>query len=424
MDATSERSGWASVGARLDRCIRCGLCLPACPTYGLFKSEMDGPRGRIALMRALAEGRASPQGAAREHLDLCLGCRACEAACPSGVEYGALLGHARGVLTSAARPGLAARLARWLGLRQLLPHPRRLRALARATRWARRCGLLALAARLPGLPAGLRRLAALVPPAPDVGRLPRRATPSGGQRKGRVALFRGCVQDAFLGRVNAATVRVLRRNGFEVWVPPAQTCCGAAAHHVGETPLARELARRNLAAFAEETCDAVVTNAGGCGAMLAEYGELLGGSAEEAAALDFGARVRDVSELVTERPAGAGSGPCRLAYADSCHLRFGQRVVEPPRALLRSLPGAELVELRHPEVCCGSAGVFNLLQGPTADRLLREKVEDIRASGVAVVATSNPGCQLQIARGVREAGLPVEVAHFVELLDRAYASAD
>jgi len=413
-----------ATGALLDRCIRCGLCLPACPTYGLFKSEMDGPRGRLILMRALADGRARPAGPAREHLDLCLGCRACEAACPSGVEYGELLGRARELLATANRPAAPARLARWLGLRQLLPHPRRLRWLARGVRWARRLGLLTLARRLPGAPSALRRMAALAAPAGGPAGLPE-LTPAIGERRGRVSLFRGCVQDAFLGRVNAATARVLGHNGFEVRVPRGQTCCGAAAHHLGEPALARELARRNLEAFAGGAGEAVVTNAGGCGAMLAEYGQLFAGHPEAEAARAFAARVRDVTELLAGHlvaPKGSCAG--RVTYADSCHLRFARGVADPPRDLLRALPGLDLVELDRPEVCCGSAGVFNLLQGETADRLLADKVADVRESGAAIVATSNPGCQLQIASGVRAAGLAVEVAHVVELLDRAYAAAD
>ncbi len=423
--------------ARLDECIRCGLCLPACPTYEVARTEMEAPRGRIALMRAAADGRVDAGGAFREHLDSCLGCRSCETACPSGVRYGALLERAREAIEAERPRSRFERFARWLALRQLLPHRRRLRALASLARAAQALGLIGLARKelLPVTPKGgkrnlLRRAVALAPPL-DGGRpADRRPAPALGEKRGTVALFRGCVQDAFLGRVNAATVRVLQRNGFEVHFPAGETCCGAAALHLGETELARELARRNVEAFDAGDCHpeggraeylALVSNAGGCGALLKEYPRLLEGVAESEAGR-FAAKVRDAGEFLAENlhvaPDAVVAG--RATYADSCHLRHAQGVAAAPRELLARVPGLELVELERPEHCCGSAGVYNLVRPEDADRVLDLKMKDVAATGAGVVVVTNPGCQLQLEAGVRRAGLDAEVLHLMELLDRAY----
>ncbi len=462
----------AAVARRLDGCIRCGLCLPACPTYAVFRTEMDAPRGRLALMRAVWEGRAAAAGAVEEHLDLCLGCLACETACPSGVEYGALLHATRERREPQRARTVAARLARWVLLRHVLPRRRVLRALSAALAVSERLGLLELARHARWLPAGPRRLAALVPdrprrfrvppaapasaspappppttaslapppsppaspsvrapsvPVPPRG-LPAQQSPSpapSGERRAIVALFRGCVQDALLGEVNAATVRVLERHGFEVRVPPGQSCCGAAAYHAGETALARETARCNLAAFDSGDHAAVVSNAGGCGAMLAGYGSLFEGDPAAGCARRFAETVRDVSQLLagSPTPVPAGRVEARATYVDSCHLRHAQGVADPPRALLRRIPGLELVELERPDDCCGSAGLYNLTHGETADAVLDRKLADVRATGASLVVTTNPGCQLQLLDGVRRAGLEAEVVHLVELLERSHAAA-
>lgn len=411
---------------RLGRCIHCGLCLPACPTYEVFGTEMDAPRGRIALMSAVADGRTTPDGSFAEHIGLCLGCRACETACPSGVEYGSLLDTARALVETERKRSLGERLARWLGLRALLPHRRRLRLAAGLARLAQRTGLIALARSVPFLPARAHKLAALLPR--PIRRAPEslEVAPAHGEVRGRVAFFRGCVQDAFLGDVNAATVRVLQRNGYEVHFPPAQTCCGAAAHHVGESVIARELAERNLAAFDLEAFDALINNAGGCGSMLKEYPALFAkGSDQERKAEAWSARVRDVCEFLAENLNAEPAGRIdeTVVYADSCHLRHAQRVVTQPRQLLRSIPGLELVELEHPDACCGSAGVYNIVESDTADRVLDSKMMDLRNSGARIVATTNIGCHLQLLFGARRAGLDLEVRHVVELLDQAYAAA-
>ncbi len=407
--------------AGLDACIRCGLCLPACPTYAVARTEMEGPRGRIALMRAAADGRVGAGGAFREHLDSCLGCRSCETACPSGVGYGALLEQAREAIEAERPRSRTEVFARWLGLRQLLPHRRRLRALAALARAARAIGLMRRL-EAESAPAPLRRAAALLPP-PDGdrgGSTGRRPASALGGKRGTVALFRGCVQDAFLPAANAATVRVLQRNGYEVHFPAGETCCGAAALHLGEKELARELARRNIEAFGGADYDAIVSNAGGCGAMLKEYPHLLAEVGRGPRM--FARKVCDVSEFLAERlhvtPEIAVEG--RATYADSCHLRHAQKVVQAPRDLLRQIPGLEVVELARPDFCCGSAGVYNLLRPDDADRVLDVKMDDVRATGADLVVTTNPGCQLQLLAGVRRAGLDARVVHLVELLDQAY----
>ncbi len=387
---------------------------------------MDGPRGRIALMRAAAEGRIGLEGALRQHLDLCLGCRACETACPSGVQYGALLERARADLAEQHRAGPVERGIRRLALRELMPRRGRLRGLARVSGPMQRIGLTRLAVRLPGLPRWLRTLADLLPPELRDVHAPMGVTlPAQGARRGRVFFLAGCVQDAFLGHVNAATIRVLQRCGYEVTIPAGQTCCGAAALHLGDREDARRLARQNIDACRGDS--AIISNAGGCGAALKEYGHLLHDDREyAAAAADFAARVQDVSEFLAAQPERPAARPLnlRVTYADSCHLRHGQRVAAEPRALLASLPGVELVELERPDMCCGSAGVYNIVQAETADCVLDAKMKDVAATGAQVVVVTNTGCHMQLVHGVRRAGLDVRVMHLVELLDRAYADGE
>ena len=409
---------------KLDQCIHCGLCLPACPTYSVLQLEMDSPRGRIALMRAAGEGRIAATGAFAEHIDLCLGCRACETACPSGVHYGALLETTRAVIETQRRPSPLVRAVRWIGLRQLMPQRRRLRLLARGLWLYQRLGLSSLAQRLP-LPPALRTMEAMTPPV-DLDYLDERTpAPALGAQRGKVAFFTGCVQDAFLHKVNRATVRVLQRNGFAVHFPQAQTCCGAASLHTGEPDFARELARRNVDAFGGDDYLAIINNAGGCGATLKEYGELLKDDPAYAVrAQAFVEKVQDISEFLAvhlHNPP-AGRVQVRAVYVDSCHLRHGQKVVKQPRALLKAIPGLELVELSQPDMCCGSAGIYNLLQAAMANQVLDAKLADIRAANPGVIVTANTGCYMQMVYGVKRAGLGAAVVHVVELLERAYAA--
>lgn len=409
------------------QCIHCGLCLPACPTYAVFHTEMDSPRGRIALMQAAADGRIGLEGGFQTHIELCLGCRACETACPSGVQYGALLEAARATLAAEVQLGLVGRFAGWLGLRQLMPHPKRLRWLARALRLYQVSGLQQAVRGLNILPTRLRAMEGLLPPLPATYPDYRRPAPAVGQKRGEVALLTGCVQDAFLAGVNAATVRVLQRNGYEVHFPAGQTCCGAAQLHQGDQELAQDLARRNINACLGRDYTAIISNAGGCGATLKQVDHLLADDPLYAErAKTFVGKLQDISEFLVDhlhRPP-TGRLDLRVTYADSCHLRHGQKVVRPPRQLIQAIPGVELVELRQPEMCCGSAGVYNIVQPETAGDVLNAKLADIAGTKAQVVVATNTGCHMQLLYGVRQAGLRAEVLHLVELLDRSYARAD
>jgi glycolate oxidase iron-sulfur subunit len=399
--------------ARLSECVHCGLCLEACPTYVELGTEADSPRGRIHLIRGLEEGTLRPTSEVVRHLDLCLGCRACETACPSGVRYGQIIEQARAYLDEAYRRPWWDRARRRL-IAALFSRPERLRAFLTPLRGVQRLGLWRVAQAL--LPA-----AALLPPLEDAGQ-PAAVHPASGDEKMRVGLLLGCVAREIFPRTTEAAIRVLTRNGVRVDVPPTQACCGALHLHGGDPESARALARRNLDAFPPEY-DAVIVTAAGCGAAMKEYGELLAGDERYAErARRFAARVRDVSEvlagLALESPGNAR--PQRVTYHDACHLAHGQRVREEPRALLRRIPGLELVELPESDVCCGSAGSYNLTEPAMARRLLERKLDHIAATGASCVVAANPGCILQIRAGLACRGLDVRVVHPVELLDEAY----
>ena len=416
----------ARAWAGLDPCVHCGFCLPACPTYEVTADEADSPRGRIVLMRALARHELPADDAALAlHLDRCLGCRACEGVWPSGVAYGPALEAARSRIARARGQSAALLAGLWL-----LARPARQRVL-----WA-----LARAARATRVPETLVRGAArsigTAPPPPAVLALamlaatrPRNGREAGVPDAGRgavtVALFRGCVMDGLFGHVHDATVRVLARNGLAVTEVRGQACCGALAAHAGEEGAARELARANVLAFDAAAPGApIVTNSAGCGAMLKAYGEILADEpaplAERARA--FAARVRDVSELLAERgPRRAGPLPLRVAYDAPCHLHHAQKVVDAPLAVLRAIPDLELVPLEGSDRCCGSAGIYSLLQPHLSLEVLELKLGAIAAAAPDVVATGNPGCLMQIGAGALLSGLRVELRHPVELLDRAYA---
>ena len=409
----------------LNQCVHCGLCLPACPTYAVFGTEMDAPRGRIALMRAASDGRIELDGVFRAHISLCLACRACEPACPSGVKYGALIETARVAIEHTHKPGIVERAIRRLALREMMPRVNRLRWMARAMRVYQRLGLQKLVRGLNILPKNLRAMEALLPPLPARYSSYRGIAPALGKRYGKVAFFYGCIQDAFLADVNAATVRVLQRNGYQVHFPTRQTCCGAAQLHVGEEALTRDLARQNVDVFLAADYAAVIVNAGGCGATLKEYAHLLRDDAAYAdKARRFVERVQDVNEFLAEHLNATPKGRlnARVTYADSCHLRNAQKVVKPPRDLLRAIPGIELVELAQPDRCCGSAGVYNIVEAETADMILDAKMVDIAETGADTIAVTNTGCHLQLLAGVRRTRLNARVAHVVELLDESYTA--
>jgi glycolate oxidase iron-sulfur subunit len=413
--------------AKLNQCVHCGLCLQSCPTYAAFGTEMDNPRGRIALMRAASAGRLTLEdfnGAFAKHISLCLACRACETACPSGVKYGFLVEGARLAVEANRHPGNGERFMRWLGMRQMMPHKGRLRLAARAV-WAYQAtGAQRLVRRLGFLPKSLKAMDAILPSVVPHYYDYRKPALALGEKQGRVGFFVGCIQEAFLSQVNVATIHVLQINGFEVHFPAGQTCCGAAQLHVGDEALTRDLARRNIDAFLAEDCSAIICNAGGCGATLKEeYVRRFKDDpiyAERAAR--FSSKVKDITEFLVDHlnVPPRGELKVRAAYSDSCHLRHAQKVVKQPRALLRQIPGLQLVELRLPDRCCGSAGVYNIMQIDTANQVLDSKLADIAATKADLIVVSNAGCQMQLLAGARRSGLESEVLHVVEVLDRSY----
>lgn len=401
----------------LQQCIRCGMCLEACPTYMLTGLETESPRGRIHLMDALARGRIEATERATVHLDRCLGCRACEAVCPSGVQYGRLIELARAQLAPARRSRLQDLL-----LRQVVARPRVLGAVAAVASLYERTGLRALLHRTGlarRLPRGLRRLESLYPPLTRPRYHPPAAPPA---PTGRVALLLGCVMRIAYGDVHTAAARVLARLGEEVVDVPGQACCGALHAHAGDREAARELARRAIEAFEHADVDAVVVDAAGCGAHMKHYGELLADDpAWSARASALASKVRDVTEHLASRdlPASVGSLVLRATYQDACHLAHAQGIRRQPRALLRRVEGLELVEMPDADVCCGSAGTYNITEPEYADALQAAKVAAILSTGADAVVSANPGCMLQIQAGLRASGSRMPVLHVVEVLDRA-----
>jgi glycolate oxidase iron-sulfur subunit len=409
---------------RYQECVHCGLCTASCPTYVETCDENDSPRGRIYLMRAVADGRLEMGPGVRKHLELCLDCRACETACPSGVQYGRMIEPFKIALQKSAPSGEKTSLLQRMILHHLFPYANRVKLALAPARflqrigaidWAERVGLTRL------LPPSLRRLQAMLPKLTSgSGRLPE-VLPPIGPKRARVALFLGCVADAMFPETNAATARVLQQNGCEVVIPPTQACCGAIHYHSGVEEPALELARQNMAAFKLDEVDAIIVNAAGCGAMLKEYAHILPG-AEHDAADRFTAKVKDISEfLMALGPiAPRNPLPMKVTYHDACHLCHAQQIRSQPRALLAMIPGLQLVPLEESEICCGAAGTYNLTQPEMSERLGRRKMDHIEATGAEMVVTGNVGCILQIARKIKERGRPMEVAHPIDLLDRAY----
>jgi glycolate dehydrogenase iron-sulfur subunit len=390
----------------IDDCVHCGFCLPTCPTYVLWGEEMDSPRGRIALMQL---GHEQPELSPEmvTHFDRCLGCMACVTACPSGVKYDLLLQETRPQVERNHRRSLADRAFRKL-LFATFPHPGRLRALAPGTPIARR--LAPLLKRLPRL-RGMLELAPAVSPRAAFARLPER-TPAQGERRGTVGFLQGCVQRVFFNHVNEATVRVLAAEGFEVHAPRRPRCCGSLQQHTGYEEAARDRARETIDAFANY--DTVVVNAAGCGSGMKDYGHLLATPEAEA----FAGKVRDVHELLAEAGPRAERGEVRMrvAYHDACHLAHAQGIRSQPRELLRGIPGLEVIEPAEWELCCGSAGVYNLLEPEAAAELGKRKAGNLMATGAEAIVAANPGCALQIARHLER---PLPIYHPMELLDRS-----
>jgi len=402
------------MAAAIGSCVHCGFCLPTCPTYATMGEEMDSPRGRIFLMKEVLEGELELE-AALPFVDNCLGCQACETACPSGVAYGELITPFRAYAEERRTRAPLERARRALLLRTL-PHPRRMRAAARLGRLARPLRRL--------LPDALAPMVELLPERlPPAQPLPA-LHPAQGERRARVALLAGCAQQALDPDIGWATLRVLARNGVETVVPPAQGCCGALPLHAGAAGQARTLARRNLDAFPDDV-DAVVVNAAGCGSGMKEYGLLFAGEPEAGRAKALAARVVDVSVFLAElglREAPPPlARPARIAYQDACHLAHAQRVRAQPRELLRAVPGVTLVESDEWELCCGSAGTYNVEKPDVAARLGERKARNLLAAGADVVAGANIGCLTQVRAHLRTLGADVPVLHVVQALDRAYA---
>jgi len=412
--------------------MHCGMCLPTCPTYDTTRRERNSPRGRIALMRAIADGALGVTHEFAEELSYCLGCLACQTACPAGVNYAEAFEAARSdIEISGAQPGLARKFWRGLTLGFLFLHPRALRTAGRLTGLYQRSGLESLARRLGVvrlLPPALRRLEPQTPriaPRFSNALIAPREAPSESARY-RVALLTGCVQDLVFPDVNRDTADVLLANGCAVDTPPVQPCCGSLHAHNGDLDGARVLARRMIDLFPPDRYDAIVSNAGGCGSHLRHYGPLLAHDARyrDRARL-WDTRLRDVHEWLVEigcRPPQASpfSGQTTITYHESCHLVHGQKVARQPRALLKLLPGVSLVELAESSWCCGAAGIYTITQPEQAERLLGRKTANVMSTGASWVATANPGCQLQVARGLDAAGADINVAHPVSLLARAY----
>jgi glycolate oxidase iron-sulfur subunit len=406
----------ADASAGIDACVHCGFCLQACPTYLSLEDENDSPRGRIVLMHALVEGTLPVDDPdVRTHIDRCLGCRACETACPSGVPYGHLLEATRATLT-AKQPN--APIAR--AILFTFAHPALLSLAMLGGRIARALRLSSLLSRLPGrFGFAMAMLEATRAP---IGRAAYR--PAGDDSRGSATLLTGCVMEGLFTETNRATERTLAANDYAVVPTSGQRCCGALHAHAGDADTARALARHNIAAFETSGTDYIVVNAAGCGAMMKEYEHLLADDAEwrhRAAALS--ARVRDVSELLADAgPLPGGALDLTVTYDAPCHLLHAQRIATPPLRVLGAVPGLALVPLEGSEHCCGSAGIYNLVEPEVSDTVLAPKLARIADTRASLVATGNPGCLMQIGAGLRQAGSRVRVVHPVVLLDASYAS--
>jgi glycolate oxidase iron-sulfur subunit len=394
-------------------CIHCGLCLSSCPTYLETGNENDSPRGRIYLMRAVQDGRLPVAGTAVRHIDLCLGCRACEAVCPSGVPYGDLLEHTRDhVEKNYSRP-IFQQFLRRIVIEKIFPFPGRMRAAllpARFAKWTR------LEKILPGF---AREALSLVPADARGAVLPEISPATTQPRKGRVGFIRGCVMNVMFGPTNLNSIRLLNAAGYDVVTPGAQECCGALYAHSGNMERARQCARANIAAFEQLDCDAIIINAAGCGSSLKEYGNWLG----DDPAKKFGAKVKDLTEWLVSSgflsTARINQSSGRVTYHDACHLAHAQRITQQPRDLVKAVAGKTFVDLPEADVCCGSAGTYNLTEPAMAERLQRRKTGNILKTGADLVITSNPGCMLQIRAGLEKAGSRAQVMHIADYLAQA-----
>jgi glycolate oxidase iron-sulfur subunit len=419
----------------VQQCMHCGMCLPTCPTYDATKLERNSPRGRIALMRAVADDRLPATAAFADEMYFCLGCLACMTACPAGVNYAELFEHARaeaeesGVMDSPKRKWLRLVTLRWLFM-----DLQRLKLVGRIMRFYQDLGfqrLIRASGILRLLPKRLRELEAMTPTvqAQFSDGLIAPVTPPAAAKRYRVAVLTGCAQDLVFSDINRDTVEVLARNGCEVITPPEQNCCGSLHAHNGEWTLAQQLARKQIDQFPPEQFDAIITNAAGCGSHLKHYAKLLADDPAYVKRAElWDAKVKDIHEWLDAigfvPPAKNGQEMQSVTYHEACHLCHGQKITAQPRNILRAIPHLKLVELTESTWCCGSAGIYNLIQPEMAGDLLERKTKHIKSTGAQIVATGNPGCLLQVLNGVRKEGLDVRVAHPISLLAEAYRSTD
>ena len=414
-------------------CVHCGLCTAACPTYVETGNEADSPRGRIYLMRQVIDGALELDETVKGHLDLCLNCRACETACPSGVQYGRLIEPFREHMAH-LEPGRPLKslnaLQRWM-LFTIFPSRFRTRlalAPARLSQWTGLDWLLRKSGALNLLPRSLRTMHGMLPGLkPHYGRLPE-VLPAEGPVRARVGLFLGCVADAIYPQTTYATAKVLQKNGCEVWIPRNQGCCGALHYHAAEEVPARELAAKNCEAFGMtgpdwQKLDAIITNAAGCGAMLKDYSHMMHGHPLSEAADRFNAKVKDISEFLYELGPIKPTHPLNITatYHDACHLRHAQQIQKPPRSLLELIPGLKLVPLNESELCCGAAGSYNLTQPDMAEKLGDRKVDNIRATGSKAVFMGNVGCLMQVSRHLKQVAPDIWTAHPIDALWASYS---
>jgi len=427
-DKTQEHATPQGIAAldlpELYQCVHCGLCLNQCPTYRALQLEPESPRGRIHLVKAAAEGRIELNERFAEHLYLCLLCRACESACPSGVQYGHIAEAAREQL---GPPGSElGRAVLNFVFTQMLPYRNRLRFAFALLRLYQRSGLQRIARLF--LPKKLAEMEQLLPAIPSRFFKPHAGiAPAIGARRARIAMLDGCVMPLLFGSVNNATVRVLQRNGCDVIFPSQQSCCGALNVHNGETTAAKQMARRNIDAFLDADVEAVIVNAAGCGATMKEYGHLLRDDPDyRDKAERFSARVKDAGEFLADLGLVGELHPVEMTvtYQDPCHLVHGQRIRNQPRKLLQAIPGLKLVEMEGADRCCGSAGIYNLTHSGMSQHLLKEKMQSIAATGSEAIVAPNPGCMLQLRSGASRFGPDLKVYHLMDLLDRAYRQAD
>jgi len=418
--------------ADLMRCIHCGLCLQQCPTYRILGTEMDSPRGRLHLIRDVADKQRNLSADVIKHLDLCVSCQACESVCPSGVKYGYLLGMARAQIAKQSKPGAVEKVVKWAAFDQLISHPLRMRVFGWGLKLYQRLGIQWLVRKMGVLKLGIfpKLLGSMEGILPPLGRFynpprTREIAPTGAETK-RVGFLTGCIMPLAFGETQEATVRVLSRNGCRVIVPDGQVCCGALHAHFGEREKAKDLARRNIDVFEKAKVDFVVSDAAGCSAMLKEYGELLADDPAYAERAEhFAKKVRDVTEFLASLPITPPTHAinARVTLQEPCHLAHAQKIKKAPRDLIKAIPGVQFVEMKDSDRCCGSGGIYNIVHPEISDIMLAEKVGNIEATKADIVVSANPGCMMQVGQGLKNNDSAARLVHIVTLLDEAYGGA-